>query len=102
MYAIIQEIPKMTPNLVEAKPVSISPAAAKRAKLMPAVAGDTDVMEVTEEKEAWRTNLRHDASLSEPSRPDWWWTGKKPQDAPGYVEAGHLSSLALPVRVPVR
>eukprot|EP00959_Pyramimonas_sp_CCMP1952_P394589 8267558-Pyramimonas_sp.AAC.2 len=71
-----------------------NPVAAKRAKLaMPEV-------EAASRDELWRSNLRNDTSLSEVGRPEWWWTGKKPQDCPGYIkEGGYLASLPLPVRV---
>ena len=47
--------------------------------------------------EPWRKNLRGelDAELVGP-RPDWWWTGPKPQEAPGYQPDGVLTSLPLP------
>eukprot|EP00240_Pyramimonas_obovata_P003370 CAMPEP_0118958176 /NCGR_PEP_ID=MMETSP1169-20130426/62490_1 /TAXON_ID=36882 /ORGANISM="Pyramimonas obovata, Strain CCMP722" /LENGTH=849 /DNA_ID=CAMNT_0006906289 /DNA_START=50 /DNA_END=2599 /DNA_ORIENTATION=+ len=77
----------MAPNL------DTNPVAAKRAKL--AVPDEAAAQPAREE--LWRSNLRNDASLSEVTRPEWWWTGKKPQDSPGYIkEAGYLSSLPLP------
>lgn len=47
--------------------------------------------------EPWRKNVRGDldAELTGP-RPDRWWTGPKPQDAPGCQPDGTLTSLPLP------
>ncbi len=47
--------------------------------------------------EPWRNNVRGeaDAELTGP-RSETWWTGKKPQDCPGYLPDGTLTSLPLP------
>ncbi|KAL4441833.1 hypothetical protein ABPG77_003749 [Micractinium sp. CCAP 211/92] len=50
--------------------------------------------------EEWRSNLRGDTELvSGPNgeRPDWWWTGRKPEaGAPGILPDGSLTSLPAP------
>eukprot|EP00854_Cymbomonas_tetramitiformis_P022868 gene22868-27637_t len=45
--------------------------------------------------EPWRRNLTNTIELTLP-REDWWWTGKRPEDCPGFNAEGHLTSLPLP------